>query len=107
VKTKNKLESYGIIVEDNDKFTRYVEGIKKYSDYGSFKVIEKFSDLNESEIEIENNQKIKNDLEINIKKLKEIDSEYDDRLKYIKLKNLDELEKIVGFSIQDLKKRVF
>ena len=106
VKTKNKLESYGIIVEDTDKFTRCVEGIKKYSNYDPFKVIEKFSDLNTLEIEIENNQKIKNDLEINIKKLKEIESEYDDRLnlKYIKLKNLDELEKIVGFSIQDLKK---
>ncbi len=106
VNTKNKLESYGIIVEDTDKFTRYVEGIKKYSDYDPFKVIEKFSDLNTLEIEIENNQKIKNDLEIKIQKLRETESAYNDRpnLKYIKLKNLDELEKIVGFSIQDLKK---
>jgi hypothetical protein len=57
------------------------------------------------EMEIENNQKIKNNLEINIKKLKEKETEYDDRLnfKYIKVKNLDELEK-TGFSIQDLKK---
>ena len=68
-------------------------------------MIEKFSDLNTLEWEIENNQKIKQNLEINIEKLKEKESEYDDRLnlKSIKLKNLDELEKIVGFSIQDLK----
>jgi hypothetical protein len=51
-------------------------------------------------------KKIKNNLEIRIQKLKEIESVYDDRLnlKSIKLKNLDELEKIVGFGIQDLKK---
>jgi len=57
-------------------------------------------------MEIENNQKIKNNLNINIKKLKEKESEYDNELnlKHIKLKNLDELETIVGFSIQDLKK---
>ena len=68
---KNKLESYGIIVEDTDKFTRCVEGIKNYSNYDPFKVIEKFSNLNALEIEIGNNQKIKNDLEINIKKLRD------------------------------------
>lgn len=69
-------------------------------------MIEKFSDLNMLEMEIENNRKIKNNLEINIKKLNEKESENDNKLnlKYIKLKNLDELEKIVGFSIQDLKK---
>ena len=57
-------------------------------------------------MEIENNQKIKNNLNINTKKLKEKESEYDNELnlKHIKLKNLDELEPIVGFSIQDLKK---
>lgn len=106
IKTKNKLESFGIPVEDTDKFTRCVQGIKNYSNYDPFKVIEKFSELNTLEIEIENNKKIKNDLDINIQKLKEIETEYDDRLniKYIKLKNLDELEKIVGFGIQDLKK---
>lgn len=71
VKTKNKLESYGIPVEDTDKFTRCVEGIKNYSNYDPFKVIEKFSNLNALEIEIKNSQKIKNDLEINIKKLKD------------------------------------
>ncbi len=59
VKTKNKLESYGIIVEDTDKFTRCVEGIKNYSNYDPFKVIEKFSDFNVLEIEIETNQKKK------------------------------------------------
>ena len=67
-------------------------------------MIEKFSDLNMLELEIENNQKIKNNLEIHIKKLKEKESDYDNRLdvKSIKLKNLDELENL-GFSIQDLK----
>lgn len=57
-------------------------------------------------MESENNQRIKNNLDINIKKLKEKESEYDVRLnlKHIKLKNLDKLETIVGFSIQDLKK---
>jgi hypothetical protein len=106
VKAKNKLESYGIPVEDTDKFTRCVQGIKNYSNYDPFKVIEKFSDLNTLEIEIETNKKINNDLEINIEKLREKESAYDDRLniKYIKLKNLDELERIVGFGIQDLKK---
>jgi len=106
VNTKNKLSRYNILVEDIDKFVRCVHGIRDYSNYDPFNVIEKFSDLNTLEIEIENNQKIKNNLEINIKKLKEKESEYDNRLnlKYIKLKNLDELEKIVGFSIQDLKK---
>ena len=106
VNTKNNLSRYNILVEDIDKFTRCVQGIKNYSNYDPFKIIEKFSDLNMLEMEIENNQKIKNNLEINIKKLKEKESEYDDRLnfKYIKVKNLDELEKIVGFSIQDLKK---
>ena len=45
------------------------------------------------------------DLEKNILKLKEIELDYGDRLnlKSIKLKNLDQLEKI-GFTIQDLKK---
>ena len=106
VNTKNNLSRYNILVEDIDKFTRCVHGIRDYSNYDPFKVIEKFSDLNTLEMEIENNQKIKNNLEIKIKKLKQKESEYNDRLnlKYIKLKNLDELEKIVGFSIQDLKK---
>ena len=58
VKAKNKLESYGIPVEDTDKFTRCVQGIKNYSNYDPFKVIEKFSDLNTLEIEIETNKKI-------------------------------------------------
>ena len=96
VKTKNKLAKFGIIVEDTEKFTRCVQGVKEYSNYDPFKVIEKFSDLNTLEIEIENNQKKENNLEKDILKLKERESEYDDRLnlKSIKLKNLDELEKI-------------
>jgi hypothetical protein len=106
LKTKNKLESYGIPVEDTDKFTRCVQGINNYSDYDRFKVIEKFSELKTLEREIEDNQKIKNDLEIHIEELKDTESAYNDRLnvKYIKLKNLYELERKVGFSIQDLKK---
>jgi transcriptional regulator with XRE-family HTH domain len=106
LKIKNKLESFGIPVEDTDKFARCVQGIKNYSKYDPFKVIEKFSELKTLEIEIEDNQKRKNDLEIHIEELKETESAYDDRLniKYIKLKNLYELERIVGFSIQDLKK---
>jgi hypothetical protein len=105
INTKVKLAKFGIIVEDTDKFIKCAEGIKRYSNFDPFKVIEKFSDLDKLEIEIENKQKQKNDLEIHIEKLKDTESEYDDRLnlKYIKLKNLEELEKI-GFSIQDLKK---
>ena len=105
VETKNKLAKFGIIIEDTEKFTRCVQGIKEYSNYDPFKVIEKFSDLNTLEIEIENNQKKEMDLEKNILKLKEIELDYGDRLnlKSIKLKNLDQLEKI-GFTIQDLKK---
>jgi hypothetical protein len=104
VKTKNKLESKGIPVEDTYKFTRFVE-VKKYSNYDPFKVIEKISNLEKLESEIKKQQKEKNDLEIDIQKLKEKKSAYYDRLnlKYIKLKNLEELEK-TGFSIQDLKK---
>jgi hypothetical protein len=106
IDTKVKLAKFGIVVEDTDKFTRCVEGIARYSNYDPFKVIEKFSDLNTSEIEIEANKKIKNDLELNIHELKETESVYNDRLnlKSIKLKKLDELERIVGFEIQDLKK---
>ncbi len=106
VKTKDKLEKFGIHIEDIDKFTRCVQGIKYYSNYDPFKVIEKFSDLKMFEIEIENNQKMKSNLEVNIQKLKETEFAYDDRLniKHVKLKNLDELEKTVGFSTPDLKK---
>jgi chromosome segregation ATPase len=46
VKTKNKLESYGIPVEDIEKFGKCVQGIKNYSNYDPFKMIEKFSDPN-------------------------------------------------------------
>lgn len=52
VKTKNKLESYGIPIEDIDKFVRCVQGIRSYSNYDPFKVTEKFSDLNNLEMEI-------------------------------------------------------
>jgi transcriptional regulator with XRE-family HTH domain len=106
VNTKDKLERYGIPVEDIDKFTSCVQGIKNYSDYDPFKVLEKFSHLDKLEIEIKANKKIKIDLEFNIQKLKETESVYDDRLtlKSMKLKNLDELERKVGFGIQDLKK---
>ncbi len=105
VNTRDKLEGYGIPVDDIDKFARFIQGIRNYSNYDPFKVIEKFSDLKTSEIEIESNQKIKSNLEIDIQQLEETKSDYDDRLniKNIKLKNLDELERI-GFSIQDLKK---
>lgn len=103
--TRDELESYGIHVEDIDKFARCLQGIRNYSNYDPFKVIEKFSDLKTLENEIESKQKIKNDLEIDIKKLEETKFDYETRLnlKYIKLKNLEELEGI-GFDIQDLKK---
>jgi hypothetical protein len=45
MKTKNNLERYGILLEDIDKFTRCIQGIKNYSNYEPFHVIEKFSDL--------------------------------------------------------------
>jgi hypothetical protein len=68
-------------------------------------VIQKFSDLKILENEIESKQKIKNDLQIDNKKLEETKLDYETRLnlKYIKLKNLEELERI-KFDIQDLKK---
>lgn len=105
VNTRDELESYGIHVEDIDKFARCLQGIRNYSNYDPFKVIEKFSDLKILENEIESKQKIKNNLEIDIKKLEETKFDYETRLnlKYIKLKNLEELEGI-GFDIQDLKK---
>jgi hypothetical protein len=108
VNTKNELEEkYSIHVEDIDKFTKCVHGIKKYSNYDPFKVIEKFSDREKLEKEVESKQKEENDLEINIKRLKEKEFQYDDRLnlKSIKLKNLEELERI-GFTNQDLKKLI-
>ena len=70
VKTKNKLAKFGIIVEDTEKFTRCVQGIKEYSNYDPFKVIEKFSDLNTLEIEIENNQKKENGFRKKYSKIK-------------------------------------
>jgi hypothetical protein len=105
VNTKNKLESYGIPVEDINKFARCTQGIRSYSNYDPFKVIEKFSDFQTFQNEIESKQKIKNDLEIDIKKLEETKFDYETRLnlKYIKIKNLEELEGI-EFYIQDLKK---
>ena len=105
VNTKDKLESYGIPVEDINKFARCTQGIRSYSNYDPFKVIERFSDFQTFQNEIESKQKIKNDLEIDIKKLEETKFDYETRLnlKYIKLKNLEELEGI-GFDIQDLKK---
>ena len=105
VNTRDELESYGIHVEDIDKFARCLQGIRNYSNYDPFKVIQKFSDLKILENEIESKQKIKNDLEIYIKKLEETKFDYDNRLnlKHIKLKKLEELEGI-EFDIQDLKK---
>jgi hypothetical protein len=105
VNTRDELESYGIHVEDIDKFARCLQGIRNYSNYDPFKVIQKFSDLKILENEIESKQKIKNDLEIDIKKLEETKFDYDNRLnlKHIKLKKLEELEGI-EFDIQDLKK---
>jgi len=105
VNTRDELESYGIHVEDIDKFARCLQGIRNYSNYDPFKVIQKFSDLKILENEIESKQKIKNDFQIDIKKLEEIKLDYETRLnlKYMKLKNLEELEGI-KFDIQDLKK---
>ncbi len=105
VKTRDKLESCSIPVDDIDKFVRCIQGIRNYSNYDPFKVIEKFSDLKTLELEIVSKQKIKSDLEIDIKKLEETESDCNDRLslKHIKLKNLDELEN-TGFHIQEIKK---
>jgi hypothetical protein len=105
IDTKIKLAKFGIVVEDTDKFTRCVEGIARYSNYDPFKVIEKFSDQEKLEKEIENQQKKKYDLEMHIEKLKEKELEYEERLnlKSIKLKNLEEFEK-TGLTIQELKK---
>lgn len=105
VNTRDNLESYGIPIEDIDKFSRCLRGIKNYSNYDPFQVIKKFADLKILDNEIESKQKIKNDREIDIKKLEEIEFDCNERLnlKHIKLKNLEELEGI-GFYIQDLKK---
>ena len=105
IETKCNLAKFGIVVEDIDKFTRCVEGIARYANFDPFKVIQKFSDLHALEKEVENKQKIINDLDINIQKLKEKESEYDDRLdlKSLKLKSLEELEK-TGLTNQELKK---
>jgi hypothetical protein len=103
--TKVKLAKFGIIVEDTFKFTQCVEGVARHSNFDPFKVIEKFSNLDKLEKEIENKQKEKNNLEINIERLKDTESESEERLnlKSLKLKNLEELEK-TGFTIQDLKR---
>jgi hypothetical protein len=103
--TKVKLARLGIVVEDIDKFTIFVGGIARHSNFDPFKVIKKFSDLERLEKEVENNQKEKKDLEMHIEKLKDKEFEYEGRLnlKYIKLKKIEELEK-TGFTIQDLKK---
>ena len=39
IKIKNKLEGYGIAIEDIDKFSRCVQGIKNYSNYDPFKLM--------------------------------------------------------------------
>lgn len=110
--TINKLESYGIPVQNIDKFVGCIEGIRNFSNYDPFKLIEKFSDLKKLEIETESKQKTKCDLEINvknleinIKKLEEKQSGYENILNttIIKLKKLEELENL-GFSIHDLGK---
>ncbi|HET7643361.1 MAG TPA: hypothetical protein VFK40_07620 [Nitrososphaeraceae archaeon] len=105
IETKVKLAKFGIIVEDIDKFTRCVEGVATHSNYDTFKVIEKFSNYYTLEKDVESKQQNKMDLETNIEKLKERESEYEERidLKSIKLKILEELEK-TGFTIQELKK---
>ncbi|HEX5185523.1 MAG TPA: hypothetical protein VFV86_01420 [Nitrososphaeraceae archaeon] len=105
IETKTKLAKFGIVVEDIDKFTRFVEGVARHSNYDPFKVIEKVSDQEKLEKDVESKQRKNNDLETNIERLKERESEYDERLnlKSIKLKILEELEKI-GFSTQELKK---
>ena len=105
IETKVKLAKFGIIVEDIDKFTSCVEGVATHSNYDPFKVIEKISNYYTLEKDVESKQENKSDLEGNIEKLKERESEYEERLnlKSIKLKNLEELEK-TGLTIQELKK---
>jgi hypothetical protein len=51
------------------------------------------------------NKKIKSSVEIDIKKFEEKEIDYNRRLdlKYIKLKNLEEMENL-GFNLQDFKK---
>ena len=66
IETKIKLARLGI-VEDIHKFSKCVEGIARHFNYHPFKVIEKFSDLDKLEKDVENKQKEKNDLEITLK----------------------------------------
>jgi hypothetical protein len=80
VNTKNKLESYGILMENIDRFTRCVQGIEKYSNYDPFKVIEKFSNLEVLESETRKSEEVKIELDIAIKKLQETKSNYEERL---------------------------
>ena len=105
IETKIKLAKFGIVVEDIDKFTRFVEGVARHSNYDPFKVIEKVSGQEKLEKDVESKQQKNNDLETNIERLKERESEYDERLnlKSIKLKILEELEKI-GFTTKELKR---
>ena len=92
-------------MEETDKFTRFVEGVARHSNYDPFKVIEKVSGQEKLEKDVESKQQKNNDLETNIERLKERESEYDERLnlKSIKLKILEELEK-TGFTTEELKK---
>ena len=83
VNTRDELESYGIHVEDIDKFARCLQWIRNYSNYDPFKVIQKFSDLKILENEIESKQKIKNDLQIDNKKLEGTKLDYETRLNLI------------------------
>ena len=69
--TKVKLAKFGIIVEDIDKFTRCVEGVVRHSNCDTFKVIEKISNYDKLEKDIESKQQNKSDLETKIEILKE------------------------------------
>ena len=92
-------------MEETDKFTRFVEGVARHSNYDPFKVIERFSNYYTLEKDVESEQQKKNDLEVTIEKLKESESEYEEKLnlKPVKLKILEELEKI-GFTTKELKR---
>jgi hypothetical protein len=102
---KNKLEKFGISMEDTEKFANCVEGIKRTCDYSPLKVVEKYSDFKGFENEIEGKRERKEEWEKEIKELENRYSYYVDQLnlKSIKLQKLDELENL-GFTIQDLKK---
>lgn len=56
-----------------------MQGIKNYSNYDPFKVIKKISNVEDLEIEIGNKERVKNELTMHIKELKETESYYEDK----------------------------